>query len=455
MIETLREWIRQTFFEGAPRSIQAKQNIVALFFLRGISVCINFVLVPLTLGYLSDDKYGLWMTLSSILGWVMWLDIGLGNGLRNKFAVALAHNDRVLARTYVSTTYLFVGGISVLLFLLYLAIHPFLSWSGILNAPPAMGPELAQLALVVMLFFSIRLVAGLISTVLVADQQPALSALLEVFVNALSLGATLVLTHVLPGSLLWLGGSLATAMVIVPLAGNLILFRTKYREFAPSFRFVNVAHARGLMQIGAQFFVLQLAGMVLFTSSNILITQLFGPAEVTQYNIAYKYFGIPSMVFTILLTPFWSAYTEAFARADYGWIERSFKRLKQILILFTIGVVIMVFFADRFYDLWLRRHVNIPFSLSAAMGAYVVIVAWSSIFSYFINGTGKIRLQLFVAVLISAAMIPLALLLAGPGGLRTTGVVLALCTVLLPGAVLWPIQSRKLLSGRAHGIWTK
>lgn len=455
MIEALRERIRQVFFEGAPRSIQAKQNIAALFFLRGVSVAINFVLVPLTLGYLSDEKYGLWMTLSSILGWVMWLDVGLGNGLRNQFAVALAHDDRTLARSYVSTTYLFVGGISVVLFLVYLAIHPFLSWSGILNAPPAMGTELAQLALVVMIFFCVRLVAGLISTVLVADQQPALSALLEVLVNALSLGATLVLTHVLPGSLLWLGGSLAAAMVIVPLAGNLILFRTKYREFAPSFRHVNVAHARGLMQIGAQFFVLQLAGLIMFTSSNILITQLFGPAEVTQYNIAFKYFGIPSMAFTILLTPFWSAYTEAFARGDFGWIERSFKRLKQLLVIFTIGVVLMVLLANQVYDLWLGRHVSIPLSLSAAMGAYVVIVAWSSIFSYFINGAGKIRLQLFVAVLCSLAMIPIALLLADLEGLRTTGVVLALCISLLPGAILWPIQTRKLLSGRAHGIWTQ
>jgi Na+-driven multidrug efflux pump len=129
--------------------------------------------------------------------------------------------------------------------------------------------------------------------------------------------------------------------------------------------------------------------------------------------------------------------------------------LKQLLILFTIGVVIMVFFADPFYDLWLRRHVNIPFTLSAAMGAYVVIVAWSSIFSYFINGVGKIRLQLFVAVLSSVAMIPIALLLTNLGGLRTTGVVLALCIALLPGAIMWPIQTRKLLSGRAHGIWSQ
>lgn len=455
MITAIRDRIRQFLFEGAPRTVQAKQNIIGLFALRGVSVLISLVLLPLTLKYLTTAEYGLWITLHSIMSWVMWLDVGLGNGLRNRFAVALAHDDRVLARSYVSTTYLFVGGTAIALFLLYLGVHPFLSWSGILNGPPAMGRELSSLALVVFMFFCIRLVASLIGTVLMADQQPALNALLEVLVNALSLAATLALTWFLPGSLFWLGTALAAAMVAVPLAANLVLFRGRYRDVAPSLRHVDRTHARGLMSIGLQFFVLQIAGLVLFTSSNLIITQMFGPEEVTKYNIAYKYFGFAAMAFTILLTPFWSAYTEAFARGDHGWIERSFRRLKQILVLFTIGVALMVLFAGQAYDLWLRRHIDIPLSLSASMGAYVVIVAWSSIFSYFINGTGKIRLQLIVAVLIAMAMIPLALLLAGPGGLGTTGVVLALCLVLLPGAILWPIQTRKLLTGRAHGIWTQ
>ncbi len=455
MITRITAYFRRMFFEGTPRSIQTKQNIVGLFLLRGISVAINFVLVPLTLTYLSKDKYGIWLTMSSILAWVMWLDVGLGNGLRNRFALALAHGDKKLARSYVSTTYLFVGLISLALFLAFMAIQPLLSWSGILNAPPALNAELTQLAVIVFLFFCIRLVAGLIGTILVADQQPALSSVMEVLINAFSLVAIFVLVKTVPESLFWLGTCMTGIMVVVPLMGNFWLFRGKYREYAPSFRFVQVVHARGLINIGSQFFVLQLAGLVLFTSANIIITQLSGPGDVTQYNIAYKYFGVPAMGFTVLLTPFWSAYTEAFARGDTAWIEMTFRKLKKILFLFSILVVAMVLLADEVYLLWIGPAIQIPFSLSATMGAYVLIVAWSSIFSYFINGIGKIRLQLFIAIIMSITMIPLALFLAGPLGLGTTGVILAICIVLLPGAVLWPIQTRKLLSGRTTGIWTQ
>jgi len=448
-------FFRRMLYEGAPRSVQAKQNILGLLLLRGVSMAISLVLVPLTLAYLAPSRYGIWMTMSSILGWVMWLDIGLGNGLRNRFALALAHDDKELARSYVSTSYLFVGLISIGLFLVFLVLLPLLSWTSILNAPPDMEQELSQLAVIVFLFFCIRLVVGLIGTILTADQQPALSSLLEVLINAVSLVAVIVLTKAVPGSLFWLGVCITAAMVIVPVVGNIWLFRGKYRAFAPSLRFVKVEHARGLIHIGVQFFVLQLAGLVLFTSSNIIITQLFGPEEVTQYNIAYKYFGVPSLGFAVLLTPFWSAYTEAFARGDIAWIQMTFRRLKQMFALLAIAVVIMVLCADYAYALWIGHAVHIPWTLSAAMGAYVLIVAWSSIFSYFINGTGKIRLQLLVAVVMSVVMIPLALLLAGGGGLRATGVVLAICLVLLPGAILWPIQTRKLLSGRATGVWTQ
>ena len=128
------------------------------------------------------------------------------------------------------------------------------------------------------MFFCIRLVAGLIGTILMADQQPAYSSLFEVLVSALSLGAVIVLTNVLPGSLFWLGACMSGAMVLVPIVGNVWLFRGRYREFSP--RCATSMRSRAwLMHIGVQFFFLQIAGLVLFTGSNLIIAQLFGPKE--------------------------------------------------------------------------------------------------------------------------------------------------------------------------------
>ncbi len=99
----LKPIIDPLFISGNARTVRARKNIFALLILRGISLIIGFLIVPLTLHYLSPIKYGIWLTISSMVGWFTFFDIGLGNGFRNKFAEAKAKNDFELARIYVST----------------------------------------------------------------------------------------------------------------------------------------------------------------------------------------------------------------------------------------------------------------------------------------------------------------------------------------------------------------
>jgi O-antigen/teichoic acid export membrane protein len=76
---------------GNVRSVKAKKNIIASFGIKGISIIIGFIFVPLLIDYLGTFEYGIWITLGSIVGWINYFDIGLGNGLRNKFTEALAN----------------------------------------------------------------------------------------------------------------------------------------------------------------------------------------------------------------------------------------------------------------------------------------------------------------------------------------------------------------------------
>ena len=81
------------FTQGNKRTLRAKRNITVSFISKAISIMISFIIVPLTLGYVGRVEYGIWMTISSIIAWFSFFDIGLGNGLRNKLAEALAKED--------------------------------------------------------------------------------------------------------------------------------------------------------------------------------------------------------------------------------------------------------------------------------------------------------------------------------------------------------------------------
>lgn len=66
-----------------------------------------FISVPLTLRYLGTERYGLWMTISSVIAVLGFSDLGLNNGLLNGISQANGTNDRELARRYVSSAFFF------------------------------------------------------------------------------------------------------------------------------------------------------------------------------------------------------------------------------------------------------------------------------------------------------------------------------------------------------------
>lgn len=423
--------------------------------LKGISIATGFLLVPLTLHYLNATNYGIWLTLSSIIGWFSFFDIGLGNGLRNKFAEALANQDVPLAQVYVSTTYFFLCIIIGILFVLFVSLNTFLDWARILNARGSSSENLNLVVFITFTFFCLRFILGLIGTILIADQKPAMNSLLDVSGNLLSLIIIFLLVNYTAGSLVYLSFALGISTTLVLLIASLWLFFGAYKHIRPLWSQVKIGYARELMTLGVRFFILQIGAIIVFSTSNILITQLFTPADVVPYNIAFKYYNLISMFFAIILTPFWSAYTEAYAKGDVPWIQNTLAALKKAWLIAAIAVLLMSFFADTFYHIWIGKSVTIPLGISISMGAYVLISAWCNIFVNFINGTGKIQLQVFTGIIISVLNIPLAILFVKLFHWGVPGIILAPCACLVPLCFLWPIQVKRILSGTARGIWAK
>ncbi len=447
--------ILERFFAGHQRSVQAKKNIAALVVLKGISIAISFILVPMTLQYLTLTQYGIWLTLSSVIAWFSFFDIGLGNGLRNKFVESLAKGNVEQARMYVSTTYVILSLIIGIVFALFLLVSPHLSWSTILNTETTMEGELRILAIIVFTLFCIRFIAGLLNTILVADQKPAAANFLEVLSNLFTLCLVYVLIKKTQGSLIYLGLAIGLSTTLIPLLASFWYFNRSYKCYAPALSSVNMRSAKELMDIGFKFFIIQIVTIIIFMTSNMVIAQLFGPKEVTSYNIAFKYFSIITMAFNIVIAPFWSAYADAYYRDDIPWIYHATKRLILVWALTVVAAGFMVLVAHKVYLFWVGPSIEISASISIAMACYVIISNWNNIFASFINGTGKIRLQLYSAIAIGIMNIPLSILLGKYLGLGIAGVVYASCVCLCVGAFWAPVQSFKLMNKTATGIWAK
>jgi O-antigen/teichoic acid export membrane protein len=379
--------------------------------------------------------------------------VGLGHGLRNKFAEAITKGNFELARIFVSTTYAILSIIVAIILIIFCCINPFLNWSRILNTPSGMAGELSILALIVFGFFCLQFVLRLITTIITANQQPARASIFDFLGSLFSLSLIFILTKTTSGNLIYLGTVFSLTPVLVLISSSIWFYTHQYKKFAPSIRYVNFHYAHDLMSLGIKFFIIQMAGVILYQTSNIIIAQLFGPAQVTQYNIAFKYFSIITMVMSIIMMPFWSATTEAWIKKDCSWIENSINKLIFVWIFISISTLIMLVFSNFIYRIWVGKEIKVPISISVVIACYVIINGWCNIFSQFLNGVGKIKLQVYSSIFGSIINIPLAIVLGKYLGIY--GVLLSTCLLGLVNGIWSPIQYRKLLKNKATGIWNQ
>lgn len=440
-------------FSGDERSILVKKNIYFSFLIKGFSISISLLLVPLTLNYLSVYEFGVWLTLSSIFTWINYFDIGLGNGLRNRLAESMAKHDKKLGQIYVSTTFFILSLIVTVVFLIFLAFQPYLNWAEILNADPEKVANLNKVIVLSFAFFCLNFLFKIIGIIYAAAQKPAFNDLITFLGSLLSLIIIFILTKTTEGTLMNVAVVFSAAPTVILLVAYPITFFGYFKDFRPKISAIKPYYAKDLMNLGFQFFVLQISGLLIFGTSNIIISRILGPEQVAPYNIAFKYFSIATMVFNIIIAPMWSASTDAFAKGDLLWIKKYMQGMLKVSILSTIGVVVLILTSNIAYHLWIGTAVIIPFKLSIWMGIYTIVVLWSTCFSTFLFGIGKLRIQLINTVIASCLFIPLALWLSKSLGI--TGIVIALCITNLSGAILNPLQYKKIISGKASGIWDK
>lgn len=440
------------FFGGSGRTILAKKNILASGLIRGGDTLIYLLLVPLTLDYLNSYEYGIWLTLNSILSWINFFDIGLGNGLRNKVAEALAVGDKKKARVYVSTS---VGVLLLLvtgIFMIGMGLISLVDWYGVLNVDITKVSNLQEILLASFLFFCLNFLMKFIGNVYQALQLPAVNNLLLFLGHLLSVIIIFILTKTTEGNLMRVALVYSSANPIVYLIAYPITFKVFFRYLCPSFKCFDKTCIKELLSLSVRFFVIQICGMILFMCSNFIISHMFGPEHVTPYNIVYRYFSLIIIFTNIIITPMWTAATDAYSQGDINWIKRSNKKIQVLLMAIAFIMIAMVILSDTAYSLWVGDKVEFPKYMSLLMAVYSFIILFSTSYSFFLNGMGKLKVQTINTVIVTILFYPLCLLFKPYG---VNGILLAMILVNTSGALLNFIQFNLVVNNKAKGIWAK
>ena len=436
------------------RSSLLRKNILVSFLIKGWSAVVVFLMVPVTLHCLGDYKNGVWLTISSLLLWIDNMDIGLGNGLRNKLAAHIAHGETARARSLVSSTFAMLTCIMLPAMVVLLAIILMSDTYGFLNVSQLEVGDLDTVLMVTVIFVCSTFIFKLTGNFYMGLQLPAVSNLLIALGQTLALAGTYAVYLSGSHSLMHIALVNTAAPFIVYVLAYPFTFHFRYPQLRPSLRLVNLSEAKDVMSMGIKFFIMQISSVVLFMSANILISKLFSPAMVTPYQITYRYFSLMLVVFTVICMPFWNATTDAYERGDMQWIQSANQKLNLMTILIFIGMCLMVAVSGFVYSVWIGDDVSIDIRLSIAMAAYIFILIYSMRYSYFINGIGKLWLQQVFTVSAAIIFIPLAYTVAHWSH-NIIWFVAVMCLVNIPGRVINRIQFGKLINGQATGAWNR
>lgn len=438
-------------FGGDRRTSLIKKNIAGSLLVKGWSCIVQFLIVPLSLQCLTKYEYGIWLTINSILMGIDAIDVGLGNGLRNRLAEAMALGNRDMARRQVSTAFFMLVMIIVPLILLLTVALMFVDCNKLMNVDPSLVHDMRGILIASIAIMGSTFIFKFIGNMYMGLQLPAVNNMLVVLGQTVSLAILYMISLFGKSDLMMVAVAFTAAPLCVYILAYPISFCGKYKFLAPSLKYFDKHSLRVLLSLGVKFFVIQISGLILFMSSNIVISHVLNPAEVTPYQIAYRYFGIMSMLFAIIASPLWSATTDAYTIGDWKWINRMMRKMNYLLVCFLFISVAMVAFASIFYHLWVGDKVDVSLQLSILMAVYTFGLVVSNCYSSILFGIGKIRLMMRMAVIEVIAFIPVQFYVCREFGVYGLVTVLILVTV-ITGYVNY-LQFKKISTNTAKGIW--
>lgn len=434
------------------RSRLLNKNIFISVGLQGVTMIISLILLPLSLDFVSIEQYGVWLTINTILMWSSNFDLGLGAGLKNNLGRALANNDYQKARELISTAYfvmfIIMGGISLIYFLL----SDYINWVDLFNLNAEFGILIQKTINIVVYLFLLRFVFQLINVVMDAMQKLYITKINNASSQLMILIIILILSQSTSGDMFILGLIFSISPLIIFTISSFWLF-SKHRNLSPSFKSINFDLVKFLFDTGFKFFFIQISMIFLFQSTNIIIIRFFGPDDVVKYNVAYNLFSMISLAFTTISAPYWSAYVNAWEKEDIEWIKLTNKNLIKIWVIIVSIAAIVLLVSDKLYYIWLGRDLNIPFELSLSLYVYMCVFSFGGIYNMFINGTGKLKLQIISLGITTIIYFPILWFFISILKLGLVAFPLALLLISNYSLIIAPIQFNKLIKGTARGIW--
>lgn len=402
----------------------------------GISMLALIITVPMTLPYLGEERFGIWMTISSMALLLSFLDFGISNGLINQVAKANANPNQKDLDFIVTNGLLMLVIVGVLLGLVFFPLIHFLPWTSIIKVESQNNIAEMQSAVMIFLWiFLFNIPLGAIQKIF-QGMQIAWQAYL---IKALSAIASLIAVYFLAKQQAGIPELLLATFGIqsaFPLFLIFILIRKKILTWNALKHPHLITESYKLLHNGGLFLLLQIGGLLVWSIDSLIIASTLGVASVTKFALLQRLFQFVLVPLAIFNSPLWGAYADAHSRCDKLFIIKTLKKS----IIWTMGaafcsVALITALSPFIFRVWIHESISMPFLLVWSYGLLIFFMAVGNSFAMFLNGVGEIKSQVYTVCFFCILAVPLkyfGVYSFGVVGLIWASIIAYICSILIP-----------------------
>jgi O-antigen/teichoic acid export membrane protein len=347
-----------------------------------VNYTIFFFLTPLMLNKLGEEQYSIWLLLSNII-----LYFSLSNfGLFNAFSVELpkvkeskTDTDRLVNTVLFSL--LGIGCLSSFFFiLLEVSIHHFFK----------IHPDFLFITQLSLLFFFltflISLIGGMFDYILISTNHLVSKNLIEIAKVTCIGGASIVLV-VMGKSIVYI----SVANFLFTFAFFFITFYTckKVLKYKVNMHMFDLSLLKKLTSPSWHYFIMGIAGMLVFYSDNLLISKLKGVEFVGLYAVTYRLTDVCLKVISRLSATKYPKIITLASEKNYKGLLKLHNRLLMMNLAITLPICgIIFFFGKDILTLWLGNKYVYNVTILRTFAFFTLFMVCAQNTGTFIGGLG-------------------------------------------------------------------
>lgn len=353
----------------------------------GMSIILNILIVPVMLKGLGQFSYGLWVTISSIFGFMPLTDLGIGQAI-TKIIAENSNKDRdTYIKTRIYTTTMITNFLFGLITLLANIILSFFIYKFI-NIHISKKYYISSIYLLLSLNFFFCFIGSVYKNILAGYKYNYVNNIVNVSKLILNFIAVyLILTC--SNEIL----NICVAQIIISIIYYLIYRHQiiKYRiNLKFKFEYFVFDELKIILKPGIYYFIITISFLLITSTDNFILSYFISQEVVAMYSSAYKIATTFMLLIFLIIDNLFPFISELNGSNDKTKIRNLF--FLSINISLILGVffgLMIILFGEKMISIWIGSSNFIGNTTILFMGIYVIMQSFTHVPIVFIQSMGK------------------------------------------------------------------